>query len=55
VALHYAVLNGLLESGETHAAEGSGAPRLALTSVLLRLMGEYRREGGGVAPGMAGP
>jgi hypothetical protein len=46
VALHYATLNQLLASDERYAAESSGAARRALVSVLLRLMGKYRRSSG---------
>jgi hypothetical protein len=48
VALHYATLNQLLAGDERYAAESSSAARRALVSVLLRLMGEYRRSSGGV-------
>jgi len=54
VALHYAALNQLLASDERYAAESSGAARRALVSVILRLMGEYRRSSGGVAAARAG-
>jgi hypothetical protein len=47
VALHYATLNQLLAGDERYAAESSSAARRALVSVLLRLMGEYRRSSGG--------
>jgi hypothetical protein len=53
VALHYATLNQLLAGDERYADESSSAARRALVSVLLRLMGEYRRSGGDVAPGSA--
>ena len=53
VALHYATLNQLLAGDERYAAESSGAARRALVSVLLRLMGEYRRSSGDTAPGSA--
>jgi len=49
VALHYATLNQLLAGDEGYAAESSGAARRALVSVLLRLMGKYRRPRGDVA------
>jgi hypothetical protein len=48
VALHYATLNQLLASDERYAAESGSAARRALVSVLLCLMGEYRRSSGGV-------
>ena len=44
VALHYATLNQLLAGDERYAAESLGTSRRALVSVLLRLMGEYRRS-----------
>jgi hypothetical protein len=44
VALHYATLNQLLAADEGYAAESLSASRRALVSVLLRLMGEYRRS-----------
>jgi hypothetical protein len=53
VALHYATLNQLLVGDERYAAESSGAARRALVSALLRLMGEYHRSSGDVAPGSA--
>jgi hypothetical protein len=46
VALHYATLNQLLAGDERYAAESSSAARRALVSVLLRLMGKYRRSTG---------
>jgi hypothetical protein len=49
VALHYATLNHLLAGDERYAAESSGAARRALVSVLLRLMGKYRRPRSAVA------
>ena len=49
VALHYATLNQLLAGDERYAAESSSAARRALVSVLLRLMGEYRRSSGDAA------
>jgi len=48
VALHYATLNQLLASDEGYAAESNGAARRALVSILLRLMGKYRRSRGDV-------
>jgi len=54
VALHYAVLNGLLASDEAHAAERGRAARLALVSAVLRLMEEYRQGSGDVAPSSPG-
>jgi hypothetical protein len=53
VALHYATLNQLLAGDERYAAESSGAARRALVSVLLRLMGEYRRSSTDIAPSSA--
>jgi len=53
VALHYATLNQLLAGDERYAAESTSAARRALVSVLLRLMGEYRRSSGDTAPGSA--
>jgi hypothetical protein len=54
VALHYATLNQLLAGDERYAAESVSASRRALVSVLLRLMGEYRRSSGDVPVKSAG-
>jgi hypothetical protein len=54
VALHYVTLNQLLAGDERHATENTNAARLALVTVLLRLMGEYRRSGSELTPGWAG-
>ena len=43
MALHYAALNQLLAAGEGVATEQASEARLALVSVLLRLMDEYRQ------------
>jgi hypothetical protein len=54
VALHYATLNQLLACDERYAAESVSASRRALVSVLLRLMGEYRRSSGDAVVKSAG-
>jgi hypothetical protein len=54
VALHYASLNQLLAGDECYAAESNGAARRALVSILLRLMGKYRRSRGDVTVRSAG-
>jgi hypothetical protein len=54
VALHYATLNQLLAGDERYAVESLSASRRALVSVLLRLMGEYRRSSGDAAVKSAG-